>query len=67
METGKNINSRSYPSLASDRRKARTEKRYDDADAIRDQIILAGYDLKDTPKGPEITLRSETKTKATKS
>ena len=54
-------------SLASDRRKARTEKRYDDADAIRDQIILAGYDLKDTPKGPEITLRSETKTKATKS
>ena len=44
--------------LAEDRRQARAEKRYADADALRDQIIAAGFDIKDTPKGPEITPRA---------
>lgn len=44
--------------LAEDRRQARAEKRYADADTLRDQIIAAGFDIKDTPKGPEITPRA---------
>ena len=48
-------------SLAEERRKARAENRYTDADSLRDQIAAAGYDIKDTPNGPEITLRAETK------
>ena len=44
--------------LAEQRRQARAEKRYADADALRDQIIAAGFDIKDTPKGPEITSRA---------
>ncbi|MDE2845264.1 MAG: cysteine--tRNA ligase [Gemmatimonadota bacterium] len=44
--------------LAEDRRQARAEKRYADADALRDRIITAGFDVKDTPKGPEITPRT---------
>ena len=45
--------------LAEDRRQARSEKRYSDADSLRDQIIAAGFDIKDTPKGPEITPRAD--------
>ena len=45
--------------LAEERRKARAEKRYADADSLRDQIIAAGFDIKDTPLGPEITPRAE--------
>ena len=48
-------------SLAEERRKARAENRYTDADSLRDQIAAAGYDIKDTPNGPQITLRAETK------
>ncbi len=44
--------------LAEQRRQARSEKRYADADALRDQIIEAGFDIKDTPMGPEITRRA---------
>ena len=44
--------------LAEQRRQARAEKRYADADSLRDQIISAGFDIKDTPKGPEITPRA---------
>ncbi len=44
--------------LAEQRRQARSEKRYADADSLRDQIIAAGFDIKDTPKGPEITPRA---------
>lgn len=44
--------------LAEERRQARAEKRYADADSLRDQIIAAGFDIKDTPKGPEITPRA---------
>ena len=45
--------------LAEERRQARAEKRYEDADSLRDRIIDAGYDIKDTPRGPKITLRAE--------
>ena len=45
--------------LAEERRQARAEKRYADADSLRDQIIAAGYDIKDTPRGPEISPRAE--------
>ncbi|MCY4543621.1 MAG: cysteine--tRNA ligase [Gemmatimonadetes bacterium] len=45
--------------LAEERRMARAEKRYADADSLRDQIIAAGFDIKDTPRGPEITPRAE--------
>lgn len=41
--------------LADQRQQARTEKRYADADALRDQILAAGYEVKDTPSGPEVT------------
>jgi cysteinyl-tRNA synthetase len=37
------------------RQKARVEKRWADADAARDAIAKAGYELKDTPKGPVVT------------
>ena len=51
--------------LAEERRKARAEKRYADADSLRDQIIAAGFDIKDTPLGPEITPRAEAEAEAT--
>mgnify|MGYP004007215335 FL=1 len=41
--------------LANQRQQARVEKRYADADTLRDQIIAAGYEIKDTPTGPEVT------------
>ena len=50
--------------LAEERRMARAEKRYADADSLRDQIIAAGFDIKDTPLGPEITPRAEAKAEA---
>ena len=33
----------------------RTEKRWADADALRDQITAAGYTIEDTREGPKIT------------
>jgi len=51
--------------LAEERRMARAEKRYADADSLRDQIIAAGFDIKDTPRGPEITPRAEAEAEAT--
>ncbi len=51
--------------LAEERRQARSEKRYADADSLRDQIIAAGFDIKDTPRGAEITPRAEAETEAT--
>jgi cysteinyl-tRNA synthetase len=41
-------------SLLEERRKARAEKRWKDADAIRDQIASAGYEVLDTPEGPKL-------------
>jgi cysteinyl-tRNA synthetase len=44
--------------LAAQRQQARTEKRWLDADALRDQIKDAGYELEDTPQGPRVRARS---------
>ena len=40
--------------LVEQRQQARTEKRWQDADALRDQILAAGYEVKDTPQGPQV-------------
>jgi cysteinyl-tRNA synthetase len=40
--------------LVDERQKARTEKRWKDADALREQMRRAGYEIEDTPKGPKI-------------
>jgi cysteinyl-tRNA synthetase len=36
------------------RQVARSEKRWKDADALRDQVIEAGYEIEDTPQGPKV-------------
>ncbi len=43
-----------YVALLVERTKARAEKRWKDADAIRDQISAAGYEVIDTPQGPKL-------------
>jgi cysteinyl-tRNA synthetase len=40
--------------LAQKRQQARREKRWQDADALREQIAAAGYDVQDTPEGPRL-------------
>jgi cysteinyl-tRNA synthetase len=40
--------------LAEQRQQARKEKRWADADALRDQIGEAGYVVEDTPEGPRV-------------
>lgn len=40
--------------LLEQRQNARREKRWADADALRDQITAAGYEVEDTPQGPRI-------------
>ncbi len=39
------------------RQKARAEKRWSDADAIRSQITSSGYELEDTPQGARVKQR----------
>ena len=46
--------SAAYQVLLAERQKARAEKRWKDADAIRDQINAAGYEVIDTPQGPKL-------------
>jgi cysteinyl-tRNA synthetase len=43
-----------YAAMLVERQKARAEKRWKDADAIRDQIAAAGYEVIDTPQGPKL-------------
>lgn len=43
--------------LAEQRQQARAEKRWQDADALREQITAAGYMIADTPQGPQIRLK----------
>jgi cysteinyl-tRNA synthetase len=43
--------------LAEQRHVARHEKRWDDADAAREQIRAAGYEVDDTPHGPRVRSR----------
>jgi cysteinyl-tRNA synthetase len=45
-------------SLVEERQRARTEKNWQKADALRDQICEAGYELMDTPDGPKIKATS---------
>jgi cysteinyl-tRNA synthetase len=40
--------------LIDERQKARIEKRWKDADALRELVRQAGYEIEDTPKGPKI-------------
>jgi cysteinyl-tRNA synthetase len=40
--------------LVEDREKARSAKQWKKADALREQIRLAGYEIEDTPKGPKV-------------
>jgi cysteinyl-tRNA synthetase len=40
--------------LAKQREQARAEKRWREADALRDQIEQAGYRIEDTPEGPRV-------------
>jgi len=41
--------------LVEERRQARSEKRYADADALRARILAGGYEIKDTQRGPELS------------
>ena len=40
--------------LVEDREKARAAKKWKDADALREEVRQAGYEIEDTPKGPKI-------------
>lgn len=44
--------------LVKRRQQARAEKRWQEADALRDQIKAEGYELEDTPQGPCVRARS---------
>jgi len=41
-------------SLVDQRQKARAEKRWGDADAFRNKVIQAGYEIEDTAQGPRV-------------
>ncbi len=43
--------------MVNERQTARQEKRWADADALRDQVIAAGYEVEDTPQGPRVKQR----------
>jgi len=43
--------------LADQRQQARVEKRWKDADALRDQIRVLGYEVEDTPQGPRVSAK----------
>ena len=40
--------------LAQQRQEARAARRWQEADALRDQIKAAGYEIEDTPQGPRV-------------
>jgi len=40
--------------LVQQRQQARAEKRWKDADSLRDQVTQAGFEIEDTPQGPRI-------------
>jgi cysteinyl-tRNA synthetase len=43
--------------LVQQRQQARVERRWQDADALREAVKAAGYDIDDTPQGPRIRSR----------
>ncbi len=40
--------------LVAERQIARSEKRWDDADRLREEVATAGYEIEDTPEGPRV-------------
>ncbi len=40
--------------LVEKRQQARREKRWQEADALRQQVMAAGYEIEDTPQGPRV-------------
>ena len=44
--------------LVAARQRARAERRWKDADALRAQVTEAGFSIEDTPEGPRVRLRS---------
>ncbi|HXH08630.1 MAG TPA: hypothetical protein VNP04_02490 [Alphaproteobacteria bacterium] len=43
--------------LVQERQRARIQKRWEDADALREQVRAAGYDIDDTPQGARVRSR----------
>ena len=43
--------------LVEQRQKARSEKRYEEADQLRTQVKAAGYEIEDTPNGPNVRIK----------
>jgi cysteinyl-tRNA synthetase len=43
--------------LVEQRQQARLEKRWKDADALRDHVTAAGYEIEDTPDGPQVRMK----------
>ncbi len=43
--------------LVQQRQHARAEQRWQEADALREQVQAAGYDIDDTPQGPRLRSR----------
>jgi cysteinyl-tRNA synthetase len=43
--------------LVEQRQQARKEKRWKDADALREQVHSAGFEIEDTPQGPRVRQR----------
>jgi cysteinyl-tRNA synthetase len=46
-------------SLLEQRQLARKEKRWKDADGLRDAVIAAGYEIEDTPQGPRVKRKKQ--------
>jgi len=43
--------------LVQKRQEARQDKRWKDADALRDEVSVAGFEIEDTPQGPRVKRR----------
>jgi cysteinyl-tRNA synthetase len=43
--------------LVQERQQARKDKRWKNADALREQVTAAGYEIEDTPQGPRVKKR----------
>lgn len=59
-EPGKEIVPDAVVALVEQRQQARKEKRWKDADTLRDQIAAAGYEIKDAAQGPQVKRKRET-------
>jgi cysteinyl-tRNA synthetase len=44
--------------LVQKRQQARDDRRWEEADALRDQVSAAGYEIEDTPQGPRVKSRA---------